>query len=62
MGVLMVVVVPAAEFAVFDGVLSSVDPVMLVVDFAGPGWGFASFVNTMFISSDNGSTHGDGEP
>jgi hypothetical protein len=61
LGVLVVVVVPTPEFAVFDGVFSSVDPVMFVVDFAGPGWCFASFVDAVFVSGDDCSAHGDGE-
>ena len=73
MGVLLVVVVPASEFAVFDGVFSSVDSVVFVVDLSdarplrsfakatSPGRGFASFVDAVFVSGDDGSAHGDGE-
>jgi hypothetical protein len=61
LGVLVVVVVPASEFAVFDGVFASVDSVVFVVDFTRPGWCFASFVDAVFVSGDDRSAHGDGE-
>ena len=61
LGVLVVVVVPASEFSVFDGVFSSVDSVVFVVDFTSPGWCFASFVDAVFVSGDDGSAHGDRE-
>jgi hypothetical protein len=61
LGVLVIVVIPASEFAVFDGVFSSIYSVMFVMDLAGPGWGFASFVNAVFVSGNDGSTHGDSE-
>jgi hypothetical protein len=61
LGVLVVVVVPTPEFAVFDGVFSSVYSVVFVMDFAGPGWCFASFVDTVFVSGDDCSAHCDGE-
>ena len=61
MGVLVVVVVPASEFAVFDGVFSSVGSMVFVMYFAGPWWCFASFVDAVFVPGDDGSTHGDGK-
>ena len=62
LGVLVVVVVPTPEFAVFDGVFSSVYSVVFVMDFARPRWCFASFVNAVFVSGDDCSAHGDGKP
>ena len=53
--------------------VSSVDSVVFVVDLSdarplrsfakatSPGWGFASFVDAVFVSGDYGSAHGDGE-
>ena len=73
LGVLVVVVVPASEFAVFDGVFSSVYSVVFVVDLSearplrsfakatSPGWCFASFVDAVFVSGDDAFAHGDGE-
>lgn len=61
LGVLVVVVVPASEFAVFDGVFSLVYSVVFVVDFTSPGWCFASFVDAVFVAGDDCSAHGDGE-
>ena len=61
LGVLVVVVVPASEFAVVDGMFSSVYSMVFVVDFASPGWCFAAFVDAVFVSGDDGSAHGYGE-
>jgi hypothetical protein len=61
LGVLVIVVIPTPEFAVFDGVFSSVHSVVFVMNFAGPRRSFASFVDAVLVSGNDGSTHGDGE-
>ena len=61
LSVLVVVVVPASEFAVFDRVFSSVDPVVLVMNFARPGRGLTSFVDAMLVPGDDRLAHRDRE-
>ncbi len=59
--VLVIVVVPTPKFTVFDGVFSSVDSMVFVMNLAGPRRSFTPLVDAVFVSSDDGSTHGDGE-
>ena len=73
LGVLVVVVVPASKFAVFDRVFTSIYPMVFVMYLsdvrplrsfakaAGPWWCFAAFVDAVLVSGDDGFAHGDRE-